>query len=188
VFGPDLLGGNGRLRRSIEPGVAVEVDAGVLHVTNRGEGGDRNAYTGRLGVLLHSQDGHAAIGAGVGGGVSPTAGGWGSVDIHGVVSGANRYVRPLLGGSLGYSAPFGSQTFEVSANDSSPVTLGLPRNSIGEIHVGLELGPPDAMLVLGAALMHFWLLEDSRVNLGSAPAPTGEGFAAVGAGLRFAIP
>jgi hypothetical protein len=189
TWGPNLVGGNARLRRTVEPGVSVEADAGVLHVTNPGQGGDRNGYTGRLGVLLHSQDRHWALGAGLGGGLSQTAGNWGSVDVHGVISGAHHYIRPMLGGGIGYSTPFGDRTFVVSQSgeDQPGTTLQLPRNVIGQLHVGLELGPPDQALVLGVSGLRFWLREDSRVSMTTASAHLDETFAAVGIGLRIAI-
>jgi hypothetical protein len=188
LWGPELVDGNARLRHTVEPGVSVEADAGVLHVSNPGEGGDRNAYTGRLGVLLHSHDRHFAFGAGIGGGLSQTAGSWGSADVHGVVSGAHRYIRPILGGGFGYSAPFGHRTFAVREQDSKYETiLRLPRNTIAQVQLGLELGPPDLAVVLGASMLHFWPREDSRVNATTDPDPRGESFAAVGIGLRIAV-
>ena len=189
MWGPELFGGNARLRHTVEPGVSVEADAGVLHVTNSGEGGDRNAYTGRLGVLLHAPSRHWAFGAGVGGGLSQTAGNWGSVDLHGVVSGAHRYVRPMLGGGLGYSAPFGDRTFVVREPDSSQTetTLHLPRNVIAQVNVGLELGPPDKALVLGFSMLRFWLREDSVVSATTESSHQDEVFGAFGIGLRLAV-
>jgi hypothetical protein len=189
LWGPELVGGNARLRRTIEPGVSVETDAGVLHVTNPGEASDRNGYTGRLGVLLHSRDKHLALGAGVGGGLSPTAGGWGSVDVHGAISGAHCYIRPMLGGGIGYSTPLGDTTFVVhqAGGDGSGTALQLPRNVIGELHLGLELGPPDKALVLGASLLHFWLREGSRVGDPAQFTHEEDDFAALGIGLRIAI-
>ena len=157
-------------------------------MTNAGQGGDRNGYTGRLGVLLHSQGRHVAIGAGAGGGMSPTAGGWGSVDVHGVVAGANRHIRPVLGGSLGYSAPFGHRTFGVREPDSASETvLQLPHNAIAQVHVGLEIGPPDFAVVLGISVLHFWLREDSRVSAMTIARTHDEQFAAIGIGLRIGV-
>ncbi|HWU87646.1 MAG TPA: hypothetical protein VN253_10250 [Kofleriaceae bacterium] len=180
--GPELVGGNALLRHTVEPGVSVEVDAGVLHVTDSSQYSDLDGYTGRLGVLLHSPDRHVALGAGLGGGLSPTAGGWGSADVHGVISGAHRYIRPMLAGGIGYSTPFGDRTFVVGNT-----TLQLPRNAIAQVHVGLELGPPTAALILGLSMLHFWPGEDSVVNQTAGGSVPDEIFVAAGIGLRVAI-
>ncbi len=191
LWGPELAGGNARLRHTIEPGVSLEADGGVLHVTNDGQGGDRNAYTGRLGVLLHSQSRHLAFGAGLGGGTSATAGSWGSADVHAVVSGAHRYIRPMLGVGAGYSAPFGNKTFVVQWNDStdgdSQRTLRLPRNLFAQLHLGVELGPPHAAFILGGSVLRFWLREDSVVDRGGDAPQLEDGYLAVGVGLRLAF-
>lgn len=187
MLGPRLVGGDARVRHTVEPGVALEADGGVLHVTNNGQGGDRNGYTGRLGVLLHSQDRHWGLGAGVGGGLSPTAGTWGAADVHGVVAGTNHYVRPMLGAGLGYSGPLGHHPFTVTLPGESPpgTTLQLPHNAIAQLHAGLELGPPDTAVILGLSLSRFWLREDSRVDNPSSHRQ--DNFAALGIGLRIAI-
>jgi hypothetical protein len=188
IWGPELVGGNARVRHTLEPGVSVEVDGGVLHVTNPGEGGDRNAYTGRLGVLRHSESRHLALGAGVGGGVSQTAGNWGAVDVFAVLSGAHRYARPMVIGGLGYSAPFGDHTFVVhDPGEEGDTTLRLPRNAIAQVHVGIELGPRHSALVLGASMLRFWRFEDSVVNRTAGDFERDEVFLALGAGLRLAL-
>src|SRR5690349_16547139 len=52
IWGPAVDAAGGTLRRTITDQVVVEGNAGLLHVTNDGEGGDRNAYTGRAAVML----------------------------------------------------------------------------------------------------------------------------------------
>jgi len=191
--GPDLTGGDARLRRTVAPGLSVEADAGVLHVNNNGDSAGRNGYTGRLGVLVHSPDRHWAAGAGVGGGLSPTAGSWGSVDAHVVVSGASRNVRPLLGAGLGYSAPLGHHRFTVTAPcESSPVTLQLPHNTFAGVQAGIELGPPGRAVILGTSILHFWLSESSQVSepsqvSGHAARGGDDQFFTLGIGLRVAL-
>jgi hypothetical protein len=190
IWGTELVGGNARLRHTLEPGVSIEADTGVLHVTNSGEGGDRNGYTGRIGLLLHSDSRHWALGTGLGGGMSATAGNWGAADVHGVLSGAHRYVRPMLGVGLGYSAPFGDQTFAVHDpdNDDNPdTTLQLPRNAIAQVHLGLELGRRDKAFILGISMLRFWLREDSVVSATTAAAQLDQAFIALGVGLRFGL-
>lgn len=194
VFGPEAANGNARLRHTLEPGVSVEVDGGVLHVTNVGEAtdpDDRNAYTGRLGVLLSSPSRHWAAGAGLGGGLSRTGGNWGAADIHGMVSGAHPVIRPMLAVGLGYSAPFGERTFMVQSPDKEApgiVTLRLPRNAFAQLSVGVELGPRDRALIIGASFLRFWLFEDSVV---SGPNPNGQqrddAYLAFGIGVRVGV-
>jgi hypothetical protein len=187
LWGPELVGGNARLRQTVSPGVTMELDGGVLRVTNAGDGPARNAYTGRLGVLMHGLGGRLALGAGLGGGVSRAAGSWGAADVHGAIAGAHRYIRPILGGGFGYAAPFGNRTFDVrEPDDKSPTTLRLPRNLIAQIDLGLELGPRDKAFLLGGTLSRFWLRDNSEVG------DTGgydhdDFFVALGIGARFTL-
>jgi hypothetical protein len=185
IWGPELASANARLRRNVEPGLVVEADAGLLHVTNAGDGGSRNGYTGRLGLVRH-YDERLAIGAGAGAGHSDAAGNWGSVDIGGVVSGKHRYVRPVLGGTLGYSRPIGQRrTFTVSEPEGAETTLRLPSNRFAQVNVGIELGPRDQALVLGGSLMKFWLDEVSQVPA-TEYSTREELFVTLGIGVRFA--
>jgi len=195
VFGPEGLGANARVRHTLEPGVSLEVDGGVFHVTNSPEAGDtfdRNGYTGRVGVLLHTPSRHWALGGGLGGGVSNTAGNWGAADIHGMVSGAHELIRPMLSVAFGYSAPFGDQTFTVhysgEDNESGVATLQLPRNAFLQTSVGLELGPRDRAVLLGASLLRFWLFEDSVLSGPDAgEQQRDDAYFALGIGLRLGL-
>ncbi len=162
IFGPSVGTGGVRLRHTIEPGVIGEVDGGTLRVDNDGDGPNRNAYTGRLGVLLQTAGQHAAFGVGVGGGIAPAAGNWTSVDAGVVVGGGYRYLRPVLGGWVGYSAPAGNRTFTVTAGDDR-TTLRLPHDLFATVNLGLEIGPPDCALLVGMTVVQFWLREDSVV-------------------------
>jgi hypothetical protein len=120
-----------------------------------------------------------------------TAGNWGSADVHAVVGGANRYIRPMLGVGAGYSAPFGDKTFVVQWEDSddgpSQRTLQLPRNAFAQVHFGVELGPPHAALVVGASMLQFWLREDSVMDRGGDPPQLEDRYLALGVGLRLAV-
>lgn len=192
MWGPDLNGRTARVRYTLEPGVTVEADAGMLTVANEGEveGGDRDAYTGRVGVLLATPDRHFALAAGVGGGVSAAAGSWGGADLLGVVSGQHRHVRPMIGAGLGYSAPFRATPFKVHeparSGGGERATLLLPRNAFGQVLVGIELGPPKLALVLGASYMRVKLFDESVVGV-SGPPDDDAIFLEVGAALRVAL-
>lgn len=190
VWGPELVGGNARFRHTLEPGVTIEADGGVLHVTNPGQGGDRNGYTTRLGVMLRDKSGRWAFGAGLGGGMSPTAGSWGAADIFGAVSGKHRRARPMLAVGVGYNAPFGDTTFVVHDPDDSEqreTTLRLPRTIMMATHVGLEIGPPEVAFIVGASVLRFLSRETSVVHPMTQDSGEDEIFIAAGVGLRIAI-
>jgi hypothetical protein len=193
LFGPELSVGGLRLRHSLQPGIVGEVDGNVLHVNNAGDGPNRTAYTGRLGMLLTSPGQHAAVGVGLGGGTSPAAGSWTSVDAGVLLGLRNRYVRPVLGGWVGYSAPLDHRTFTVS-DENTQTTLQLPHNVFAQANLGLELGPPECAVVIGMSVLEFWLREDSVVHdhaartTGSPSNDAGDltqEFVAVGFGLRL---
>lgn len=192
VWGPELVGGNARLRQAVRPGVVVEGELGTLHLLNDGAGGSRNAYTGRAGVLLRppeDQELRVALALGVGGGHAPAAGSWTTVDLGGVVSGSHRWFRPVVGADLGYSRPTGDRTFTVTEPDGDATTLRLPANLTARVTAGVELGRDDRALLLGVSMIRFLLAEDSVVT----PAPDAEApadddlYFALGVGARFAL-
>jgi hypothetical protein len=143
LFGPDVGIGGLRLRHSVERGVVGEMDGNVVQVENPGNGPARTDYTGRLGLLLTSPGQHAALGVGMGGGISPAAGSWTSIDAGVLFGGRHRYLRPVLGGWLGYSSPLDHRTFTV-ATDEASATLRLPHNLFAEFTGGVEIGPPES--------------------------------------------
>ena len=186
LWGPELVNGNARLRRTVSPGVVLEGEAGILHVTNAGTGGDRNGYTGRVGVLLQSEDRRAALAIGAGGGTSLVAGSWGSADIGGMLTGKHAWIRPVLAADIGYSAPFGDQTFTVAEEDGTQTTLRLPRNIIAKVSLGLELGDRAASMLIGVSMVRFYLSESSVVD-SVAEDYEDDGYLAAGLGIRFAL-
>lgn len=181
IWGPELVNGDARLRHVVAPNVALEADAGMLYLTNDGEGGDRSALTGRLGVLVADRTQRIAVGGGVGGGHSEVAGSWGTIDVGGVITGKHAYVRPTLGGTVGYAKPFGDRTFTVAEPDGTTTTLTLPRNLFAQLNIGLELGPRDVAFLVGASVISFWLGESDRPG---GPVDDDDGFIAIGIGLR----
>lgn len=186
IWGPELTAGGGRIRHSVDRQLAIEVDTGILHVANPGSGGNRNAYTGRVGVIRASADQRVALGAGLGGGHSSVAGSWGSVDIGGWITGKHRWIRPVLGAAVGYSAPFSRTPFTVTHGDNETTTLQLPANVYGQAHFGLELGPPDSMVVIGASFARFGLLESSVVGEDDLEGRD-QLYGALGLGARFQL-
>lgn len=187
IWGPEANSGNARLRHTVSPGVTVEGEAGLLHINNEGTGGDRNGYTGRVGLVLASADQHEALAVGVGAGTSAAAGAWGGVDLGGMLSGTHRLVRPVLEADLGFSGPFDStRRFEVAEPDGDVTTLRLPRNITAKVSLGLELGDRATSVLVGASLVRFWLLENSVVGSTDTEYED-EAYLAIGAGLRFSV-
>lgn len=186
MWGPNLTTGNARMRRAVNAQTIIEGEAGVLHVVNEGSGTDRNAYTGRVGAIWRSEEQRLAASAGIGGGTSQAAGSWGSFDLGAMVTGRGQHVRPVLGGDVGYSAAFDrSRTFTVREPDGSATELRIPRNIIAKLSVGLEIGDQDASLLIGLALVKFYLLESSVVN--DELATDNDVYVAAGFGIRLRI-
>lgn len=188
TFGPELVGGNARVRHAVRPGLVAEVDGGMLHVQNEGSGGDRSAYTGRIGAMVHDADQRVALTFGIGGGTSRTAGSWGAADVGFVVTGKQQTVRPVFAMELGYAAPFDeSRTFDVAEPGGDITTLRLPNNTIGKITAGLDIGQDSVKLLLGVSIIKFWLRESSIVSSDFENTEESDPFVTVGAGLRIAI-
>ncbi|MDQ3366309.1 MAG: hypothetical protein M3680_12865 [Myxococcota bacterium] len=183
IWGPELVGGGARLRHTVASNVALEADAGLLRVINAGDGGNRNAHTGRLGVVVTLPDQRLAVGGGIGGGYSATAGSWGTVDVGAVLSGKHQHVRPQLGGTFGYGTPLGDQTFTVSEPDGSTTELRLPRNTFAQVNAGLELGPRRSAVLVGASMIRFSLHESDFAD--GSPGSGDDLYLALGIGVRI---
>ncbi|MCE9577022.1 MAG: hypothetical protein K8W52_28000 [Deltaproteobacteria bacterium] len=190
VLGPEAVNSDLRYRRALGPRVVVEGEGGVLHVTNDGSGGHRNAYTGRVGVLAHPTDDddvRTALTAGIGGGIAPVTGGWASVDIGAAIGGSNRWVRPFIGGDLSFNKVVVSDPFEVASPGGNPVALRLPDTFGARATGGVELGPADRTVVLGFSMARMIGLETDRASGdGSAEKPD-EIVIALGAGVRIGL-
>jgi hypothetical protein len=193
IWGPELVGGEGRIRHAVSPGLVVEGEAGMLHLLNEGSGDSRNALTGRLGLLLRPPEAEdhgarVALMLGVGGGTSRAAGEWASFDANAAIAGTHRWIRPVVTVGGGISRPLGDTTFMVTETDGTVTTLQLPRNLTAQASAGLELGPTHRTLVLGATMTHFWLQEDSILApLPEEPEEESDVFFALGAAARFAL-
>jgi hypothetical protein len=160
AVGVGIYDGNVRYRRGVRDDLAITGDVGVLKVD--GDNHDQNPYAGtaRVGVQVHGPtsngDFHAAAFAGAGGGYSPTAGGFASVDVGGVLTGTNRYVRPIFLVDLYGSEPLGEKTFMASKDNfggaDDLVDVKLPRTIGAQGLVGFDLGPRDRSAVIGLAV------------------------------------
>lgn len=203
-WGPDLVDGNLRVRHAVSDLVVVEGEAGMAYVDNDGsvgvpsstaarttttpgtpvlQGGSRDAYTGRGGVVL--QGGHGpvrgALTAGLGGGYSPTAGGWTSVDVGASAGGTNHWLRPWAAVDLGLNTPWSHRVFVVDYGDQSS-TLALTRDAIVRVTCGLELGPVGRALVLGLSVTQVIASDDGV--LGDQADAGDDGYVGVAIGFR----
>jgi hypothetical protein len=188
IWGPDLTGSNARLRTAVSDSTILEGEAGLLHVNNEGSGGDRNAYTGRLGAIWRSEDQRMSVGAGLGGGTSQLAGSWVAGDIGVLATGKNPNIRPVIGATIGYSSPLDrSHTFTVADPDGVDSTLRLPRDVTVGLHLGIELGTEEVSVLAGLSLVKFLPLEDSVLDDGSDEIDEDETYLAAGLGVRFRV-
>lgn len=193
LWGPELVGGEARLRHAVSPGVVVEGEGGMLHLLNEGSGENRNALTGRAGLLLRPPEAEdhgarVALMLGLGGGTSRAAGEWATFDANAAIAGTHRWIRPVVTVGGGISRPLGDTTFMVTDSDGDVTTLQLPKNFSAQASAGLELGPTHRTLVLGATVTHFWRQEDSILSpVTEEPEEDTDVFFALGAAARFAI-
>jgi hypothetical protein len=195
VFGPSAVNGGLRYRKTLRPGLVGEGEGGILHLTNDGSGGDRNAYTGRVGVMVQpsvAEEVRTALTLGVGGGLSSTAGNWASVDAGAAIGGSYRWVRPFVGGDLSYNASIGDRQFTIhhgEGTDASMHTLRLPDTVSLRGTAGLELGRPEAAVVIGFSAAKMMAREPDVVGplRSGEPELNDEQVFAVGIGLRLAL-
>ena len=150
-------------------------------------GGSRDAYTGRAGIQLQGVDNkvRGALTAGLGGGYSPVAGGWTSVDLGASVGGTHRWIRPWFAGELGWNQPLSARPFTVQYGDSDPeqAVLALTSNLMARGTFGLELGPVSRALVLGLSVTRIYA--DTNGALDSTHEQAGgDAYVAVAAGFR----
>ena len=199
VFGPSLVDGNFRARHAMTDHLVLEGETGMAAVTNEGSvvtssarsttpqdsaSTSRDAYTGRAGVILQGIDGgvRGALTAGIGGGYSPVAGGWTSVDIGAGFGGTHRWIRPWFNGDLGVNQPVSARPFTVAYGDSESTTLELTPNLMVRGTVGLELGPIDRAFIVGLSVTR--VVADSNGASGSARGDGDDGFIGIAAGFR----
>lgn len=200
IFGPSLVDGNVRARHAMTDHLVLEGETGMAGVTNEGsvvtesarttigvehpQSTSRDAYTGRAGAILQGIDGgvRGALTAGIGGGYSPVAGGWTSVDIGAGFGGTYRWIRPWFNGDLGVNQPVSARPFTVAYGDNESTTLALQPNLMLRGTLGLELGPVDRAFVVGLSVTR--VIADSNGASGSARSDGDDGFVGIAAGFR----
>lgn len=186
VLGPGIFAGNVRYRRGVSDKVAMTGDVGLMRVDGDNHGQNPYAGTGRVGVQVHgpsNDDLHAAAFVGAGGGYAPTAGGFASVDVGGVLTGTNRYVRPIFLVDLYASEPIGARSFMATGESYGPPAdtdlVKLPRTVGFQGLFGFDLGPRDRSVMLGLA---FASLHTYANDVQEAKTST---FFGLGGGFRF---
>lgn len=186
VLGPGIFGGNVRYRRGVRDDLALVGDVGLLRVDGENHGQNPYAGTARVGVQVHApanDDLHAAAFAGVGGGFAPTAGGYASVDVGGMLTGTHRYVRPIFLLDVYASEPLGEKTFiadqdNIGTSDSM-TTVKLPRTVGVQGLLGFDLGRRDRSVLLGLAIAQLHTYENDVQEARS------QTFFGLGGGFRF---
>lgn len=189
ALGPVVDTGGVRYRRGVHPSVVVEAEGGLLHLSNAGSGGSRDALTGRVGVMVRppTDDGvRVAVSAGVGGGVSPAAGDWAAVDVGAAIGGGNRWVRPFIGGDLSYNVPLDATSFTVVEGDGDRTTLRLPTTFAARTTAGLEIGPPSTTFLAGFSLARM-IASEPDVVAPASPDHADELVVAIGLGFRATL-
>jgi hypothetical protein len=204
LWGPALSNGNLRARHALSDSVVLEGETGIAHVENEGTvvttptslarsttvpvrstSSSRDGYTGRAGVMLQGIDGsiRGALTAGLGGGYSPVAGGWTSIDLGASAGGTNRYIRPWFAGELGFNQPLSHRSFIVDYGDNEQAVLALTANLMARGTFGLELGPVRRAFVLGLSITRVYADTNGALDVNHAEAG-GDAYVAVAAGFR----
>jgi hypothetical protein len=101
---------------------------------------DRNIYVARGGFKMSNAGEWGAVFGGVGGGLSPAAGGFAAVDLGAVVSYPNCYAVPFLGGALFGSQPVAAKRVDFKGTDGRVVAYDTANLTFGVgADVGLEI-------------------------------------------------
>lgn len=141
VFDPGAVIGTAGVRRGIGRGVEVDAEATYVRVVERGYPDiDRNVYAARGGLKMSNAGGWAAVIGGLGGGISPAAGGFLATDLGGTISYPNCYVVPFLGGTLFASQPVAAKRVEFRGGDGSVAGYDTANTTLGfGAATGLEI-------------------------------------------------
>jgi hypothetical protein len=120
IFNPAVALGSVGVRRGVEEGIEVSADATYARVYYDGYPDiDRDIFAARVGGKIANQGGSAALAGGVGAGFAPAAGGFGAVDVAGIVSYPNCYLVPFGDASLFASVPVGAKQVDFRNPDGT---------------------------------------------------------------------
>ena len=143
-FDPSVAVATAGVRHGVANGIELDADATWAHVLwfDRTPNIDRNIYAARAGFKASNPRGWAALLGGVGGGYAPAAGGFGAVDLGGVISAPNCYVVPFGGGQLFLSEPISKKSVtlprQVDGNPM-PATSSADRTYGFAVATGIEI-------------------------------------------------
>jgi len=141
VFDSGAAIGTAEVRRGVGHGVEVDAEATYVRVLEQNDPEiDRNIYAARGGFKMSNADGWAAVLGGVGGGISPAAGGFLAADLGGVVSYPNCYAVPFLIGTVFASQPIAAKRVDFRGGDGSVVGYDTANTTLGfGASTGLEI-------------------------------------------------
>ena len=138
VFDAGIAVGSAVVRHGVGRRVEVDAEATYVRVVNADYGDiDRNIYAARGGFKMSNAGEWAAVFGGVGGGISPAAGGFAAVDFGGVVSYPNCYAVPFLGGTVFGSQPVAAKRVDFRGTDGSVVAYDTANLTLG---MGADMG------------------------------------------------
>jgi hypothetical protein len=163
VFEAGAAVGSAGVRRGIADGVELDGEVTYLRVMDDAHRDiDRNVYAGRAGFKMSESRGVAAVLGGVGGGVSPAAGGFVAADLGGAVSYPNCLAVPFAGGSVFASQPVAAKRVDfrradgsIEAYDTANTTFGFGAGVGVEVpldHDRCRSGLTPARIQLGVSL------------------------------------
>lgn len=143
VFEPGAVVSTAGVRHGVADGIELDADATWAYVVwDHDPEINRNIYGARGGFKASNPRGWAALLGGVGGGYAPAAGGFGAVDLGGVLSYPNCYLVPFGGGQVFVSEPIGAKSVSLSREvDGTPMpTSSRARRTYGvALTTGLEI-------------------------------------------------
>ena len=110
MFEPGAAVASAGVRHGVAAGIELDAEATWAYVVwDEAPKINRNIYAARAGLKASNPRGWAALLGGVGGGYAPAGGGFGAIDLGGVLSHPNCYVVPFGGGQLFVSEPIGAK-------------------------------------------------------------------------------
>ncbi len=177
MFGPSINAGTVGVRHGLKERLEVVADASYAQVGEKSVAGtNRGIAMARVGVKFRPNPSpHIALVAGAGGGYSPAAGVYSSVDAGAVIGYENRYIVPFVAVSGFASIPLNARQVDITTSDDDMQYFDSPEETVG-LTLGAGLRVPLAIqatsLLLGLSNTTVWDNDSS------------DGFLSVAAGLE----
>jgi hypothetical protein len=191
VFDPGAVLAGGIVRHGIGHGVELDAEGTYAYITtNDSPHIDRNLVTSRVGVKVGND--YVAVTGGLGGGISPAAGGFGAVDGGLIVSYANCYLVPFFSPGVYVSVPVAAKTvtFDNGESSKASTSFGFGASAGLEIpldHARCHEGHTVARLQLGVNALRIESTDYTVTNADGSTTKTGD-YGTAGALLGFEIP